>query len=58
MTGHNRRNFSFLFRLEAAQPVPDQHYTVGAAAIAINVGKSMMDKWGRHLKKERAGNPP
>lgn len=38
MTGRNRRNFSPEFRLEAAQLVLDQHYTV-AAATAINVGK-------------------
>ncbi|EEQ15737.1 transposase insN for insertion sequence element IS911 [Yersinia frederiksenii] len=43
MTGRNRRNFSLEFRLEAAQLVLDQHYTVAvavaAAATAMNVGK-------------------
>ncbi|CAM3648080.1 transposase [Rouxiella silvae] len=29
MTARNRRNFSPEFRLEAAQLVLDQHYTVG-----------------------------
>ena len=36
MTGRNRRNFSPEFRLEAAQLVLDQHYTVTAAATANN----------------------
>ncbi|BBI92638.1 transposase IS3 group [Serratia symbiotica] len=36
MTGRNRRNFSPEFRLEAAQLVLDQHYTVAAAATAMN----------------------
>lgn len=42
MTGLNRRNFSPEFRLEAAQLVLDQHYTVTSAATAMNVGKSTM----------------
>ena len=58
MTGRNRRNFSPEFRLEAAQLVLDQHYTVAAAATAMNVGKSTMDKWVRQLKGERAGKSP
>ena len=58
MTGRNRRNFSPEFRLEAAQLVIDQHYTVAAAATAMNVGKSTMDKWVRQLKEERAGKSP
>jgi transposase len=36
----------------------DQHYTVAAAATAMNVGKSTMDKWVRQLKEERAGKSP
>lgn len=51
MTGRNRRNFSPEFRLEAAQLVLDQHYTEAAAATAMNVGKSTMDKWLASLKK-------
>ena len=58
MTGRNRRNFSPEFRLEAAQLVLDQHYTVAAAATAMNVGKSTMDKWVRLLNEERAGKSP
>ncbi len=58
MNGCNRRNFSPEFRLEAAQLALDQHYTVAAAATAMNVGKSTMDKWVRQLKGERAGKSP
>ncbi len=58
MTGRNRRNFSPEFRLEAAQLVLDQHYTVAAAARAMNVGKSTMYKLVRQLKEERAGKSP
>jgi len=55
MTGRHRRNFSPAVRPEAAQLVLDQHYTVAAAAMAMNVGKSSMDKWVRQLKAERGG---
>ncbi|AJI87302.1 transposase family protein [Yersinia frederiksenii Y225] len=59
MTGRNRRNFSPEFRLEAAQLVLDQHYTVAARlTTAMNVGKSTMDKWVRQLKEERGGKSP
>jgi len=58
MTGRTRRNFSPEFRLEATQLVLDQHYTVAAAATAMNVGKSTIDKWVRQLKGERAGKSP
>ena len=58
MTGRNRRNFSPEFRLEAAQLVLDQRYTVAAAATAMNVGKSTMDKWVRQLREEQAGISP
>lgn len=55
MTGSNRRNFSPKFRLEAAQTVLDQHYTLTVTAIAMNVRKSTMDNWVRQLKEERTG---
>ncbi|EIC86075.1 transposase IS3/IS911 family protein, partial [Serratia sp. M24T3] len=44
MTRSNRRYISPEFRLEAAQSVIDQHYTVAAAATVMNVGKAIMDK--------------
>lgn len=58
MIGRIRRNFSPEFRLEAAQIVLDQHYTVADAATAMDVGKSTMDKWIRQLKEERSGKSP
>ena len=44
-----KRNFSPEFRLEAAQLVVDQNYSVRQAAEAMNVGHSTMDKWVRQL---------
>ena len=54
MTG-TRPTFTPEFRLEAAQLVVDQGYTVIDAANAMGVGKSTMDKWARQLKNERNG---
>jgi len=47
--------FSPEFRLEASELVVDQNYTVIAAAKAMNVGVSTMDKWVAQLKQERQG---
>ncbi len=58
MTKRKRRIFSAEFKLEAAQLVLDQNYTVVEAAQAMNVGKSTMDKWVRQLKEERQGKTP
>ena len=55
MTIRPKRNFSPEFRLEAAQLVLDQNYSVREAAKAMNVGNSPMYKWVRQLKKERGG---
>jgi len=35
--------------------VTEQGYTTKAAATAMNVGKSTMDKWVRQLKSEQKG---
>jgi len=43
MSGRNRRNFSPGSRLEAAQPVLLQHYTVAAAATAMNECRQIHD---------------
>ena len=51
----SRSTFTPEFRLEAAQLVVDQGYTVKAAAAAMGIGKSTMDKWVRQLKNERNG---
>jgi len=58
MTKRIRRTFSPEFKLEAAQLVTDQGYTVVEAAKAMNVSKSAMDKWVRQLKQERQGVTP
>lgn len=53
-----QRNFSPEFRLEAAQLVVDQGYTLKAACEAMGVGKSTMEYWIRRLRAERAGRRP
>ena len=53
-----RQRFSPGFRLESAQLVLDQGYSVREAAKAMGVGKSTMDKWVRQLRKERNGESP
>lgn len=58
MTYKTRRNFSAEFKLEAAQLVLDQNYSITEAANAMGVGKSTMDKWVRQLKQEREGISP
>lgn len=58
MTKRTRRTFSADFKLEAAQLVVDQNYSVIEAAKAMNVSKSAMDKWVRQLKQERDGKSP
>lgn len=50
-----KRNFSPEFRLEAAQLVVDQNYSIRAAAEAMNVGLSVMDEWAHQLRQERSG---
>ena len=53
-----RKTFSPEFKLEAAQLVVDHGYTVRAAAEAMDVGNSTMDKWVRQLRGERLGLSP
>lgn len=55
MTKRTRPTFTPEFRLEAAQLVVDQNYSIREAADAMSVGKSSMDKWVRQLRAERAG---
>jgi transposase len=55
MTKRTRRTFTPEFRLESAQLVLDQGYSIREAANAMNVGKSTMDKWVRQLTSERKG---
>lgn len=55
MSRKTRQTFTQDFKLEAAQLVLDQNYSVREAASAMNIGKSTMDKWVRQLKDERSG---
>ena len=45
-----KHNFSPEFRLETAQLFVDQNYSIRAAAEAMNVGHSTVDKWVRQLR--------
>ena len=53
-----RRTFSPEFKLEAAQLVVDQGYTLRAACEAMGVGKSTLENWVRQLRAERQGKTP
>lgn len=55
MTKRTRPSFTPEYRLEVAQLVLDQGYSIREAANAMNVGKSTVDKWVRQLKAERGG---
>ena len=54
----SRRNFSPEFRLESAQLVVDQGYTIKAACAAMGVSKSTLENWVRQLRQERQGTTP
>jgi transposase len=58
MAKRKRRTFSAQFKLEAAQLVTEQGYSVIEAAKAMNVSKSAMDRWVRQLKQELQGVTP
>jgi transposase len=53
-----RRTFSPEFRLESAQLVVDQDYTIKAACESMGVSKSTMENWVRQLRQERQGETP
>ena len=55
MTKKTRPRFNPEFKVEYAQLVLDQGYSVREAAEAMNVGKSTLDKWVRKLRSERGG---
>ena len=58
MRNKTRRTFSPEFRLESAQLVVDQNYSIREAATAVGVGVSTLDKWARQLRGERNGEIP
>jgi transposase len=53
-----RRTFSPEFRLEAAQLVVDQGYTIRAGCDAMGVSKSTLENWVRQLRRDRQGETP
>ena len=53
MNKKTRPTFKPEFRLEVAELVVKQGYSVREAAEAMNVGKSTVDKWVRQLKSEQ-----
>jgi transposase len=55
MTIQRRRTFTPEFKLEAAQLVVEQNYSIREAASAMNIGKSTMEKWVRQLRNEHNG---
>jgi len=55
MSKRTRPTFKPEFRLEVAQLVVNQGYSIREAAEAMNVGKSTVDKWVRQLKNENIG---
>ncbi len=58
MRSKTRRTFSPEFRLESAQLVVDQNYSIREAALAVGVGHSTMDRWVHQLRQERNGQTP
>lgn len=50
MKSKPRRNFIPEFRLEAAQLVVDQNYSIRQAAKAMNAGLSTIGKWVHQLR--------
>ena len=52
------RHFSSEFKLESAQLVVDQNYTIVDAARAMNVSLSAMTRWVSKLRLERQGKTP
>lgn len=55
MNNPTRPTYTAEFKLESAQLVVDQGYTIQEAAKSVGVSKSAMGKWVRQLKKERTG---
>lgn len=53
-----RKSFDPQFRLESAQLVVDQGYSIRAACESMGVSKSTMENWVRQLRKERKGVTP
>jgi len=52
------KHFIVELRWEIAPLVVDKGYSVRAAAEAMNIGKSAVDRWSRQLRQERGGEAP
>ena len=58
MSKKTRPTFAPEFRLECAQLVVDQGYSIREACQAMNVGYSTMQRWVAQLRAERQGVKP
>ena len=56
MTKKLRPSYKPEYKVECAQLVVDQGYSVREASQAMSVGLSTLDKWVRKLKAERNGS--
>jgi len=53
-----RRSFSAEFKLEAASLVLDQDYSFSEASRSLNIGETVLRRWGKQLEDERNGTTP
>jgi len=53
-----RRTFSAEFKLEAANLVLDQGYTVSEASRSLDVSENVLRRWVNQLKQEQGGQTP
>lgn len=53
-----RRTFSAEFKLEAANLVLEQGYTVSEASRSLDVSENVLRRWVTQLKQERGGQTP
>lgn len=53
-----RRTFSAEFKLEAADLVLDQGYTISEASRSLDVSENVLRRWVKQLKLERNGDTP
>ena len=55
MTTTTRKTYAPEFKLQVAQLVANEGYSIREAASAMNVAKTNVDKWVRQLKDETSG---
>ncbi len=53
-----RRSFSTEFKLEAANLVIEQGYSIPEAARALDVGETAIRRWVKQLEEEQGGKTP